>query len=51
MLKELSVLPETLHLLAKIVSPTSSLVRKRDLSRLRKELRELGYLLPDEESG
>jgi hypothetical protein len=51
MLKELSVLPETRHLLAKILSPTSALVRKRDLARLRKELRELGYLLPDEESG
>jgi hypothetical protein len=51
MLKELSVLPETRHLLAKIVSPTSALVRKRDLARLRKALRELGYLLPDEESG
>ena len=51
MLKELSVLPETRHLLAKIVSPTSALVRKRDLARLRKELRELGYLLPDQESG
>ena len=48
MLKELSVLPETRHLLAKILSPTSALIRKRDLARLRKELRGLGYLLPDE---
>ena len=47
-LKELSVLPETRHLLAKILSPTSALVRKRDLARLRKELRGLGYLLPEE---
>ncbi|MFN2182872.1 MAG: helicase-associated domain-containing protein [Anaerolineae bacterium] len=47
-LKELSVLPETRHLLAKILSPTSALIRKRDLARLRKELRGLGYLLPEE---
>ena len=47
-LKELSVLPETRHLIAKILSPTSALIRKNDLDRLRKELRELGYLLPGE---
>ena len=47
-LKELSVLPETRHLIAKILSPTSALIRKNDLDRLRKELRELGYLLPEE---
>jgi hypothetical protein len=47
-LRELSVLPGTRHLIAKVLSPTSALVRKRDLARLRKELRELGYLLPDE---
>jgi hypothetical protein len=47
-LKELSALAETRHLIAKILSPTSALVRKSDLARLRKELRELGYLLPDE---
>jgi hypothetical protein len=47
-LKELSVLPETRQLLAKVLSPTSALVHKRDLARLRKELRELGYLLPEE---
>lgn len=47
-LKELSVLPETRQLLAKVLSPTSALIRKRDLARLRKELRELGYLLPEE---
>jgi len=47
-LKELSVLPETRHLIAKILSPTSALVRKRDLARLRRELRDLGYLLPDD---
>ncbi len=48
MLRDLSVLPETRQLIAKVLSPTSALVRKRDLARLRKELRELGYLLPDE---
>ncbi len=47
-LRDLSVLPETRQLIAKVLSPTSALVRKRDLARLRKELRELGYLLPDE---
>ena len=47
-LKELSVLPGTRHLIAKILSPTSALIRKRDLDRLRKELRDLGYLLPDD---
>jgi len=47
-LKELSVLPETRHLIAKILSPTTALVRKQDLDRLRKELRDLGYLLPDD---
>ncbi len=47
-LKELSVLPETRALLGQILSPTSVLVRRQDLSRLRKELRALGYLLPDE---
>jgi hypothetical protein len=46
-LKELSVLPETRHLIAKILSPTSALIRKKDIDRLRKELRELGYLLPE----
>jgi hypothetical protein len=47
-LKELSVLPETRSLIAKILTPTSALIRKRDRARLQKELRELGYLLPDE---
>ena len=46
-LKELSVLPETRHLIAKVLSPTSALIRKVDLDRLRKELRGLGYLLPE----
>lgn len=43
-LKELSVLPETRALIAKVLSPTAALVRKEDLTRLRKALRELGYL-------
>jgi hypothetical protein len=43
-LKELSVLPETRALIAKVLSPTMALVRKEDLTRLRKALRELGYL-------
>ena len=47
-LKELAVLPETRHLIAKILSPTSALIRRNDLDRLRKELRDLGYLLPEE---
>ncbi len=47
-LKELSVLPETRALIAKVLSPTSALIRKQDLPRLRKELRALGYLPPEE---
>ena len=50
-LKDLTVLPETRHLIAKILSPTSALVRKQDLPRLKKELRSLGYLLPEEPDG
>jgi hypothetical protein len=46
-LKELRVLPETRALIGQILSPTSALVRKRDLPRLRKELRALGYLPPE----
>ncbi|HSR30245.1 MAG TPA: helicase-associated domain-containing protein [Anaerolineae bacterium] len=46
-LKELSVLPETRFLIGEILSPTSALVRKQDLPRLRKELRALGYLPPE----
>jgi hypothetical protein len=45
-LKELSVLPETRALIAEVLSPTTALVRKHHLPRLRKVLRELGYLLP-----
>ena len=50
-LKELSVLPETRSLIARVLSPTSALVRKQDLPRLQKELRTLGYLPPEETRG
>jgi hypothetical protein len=50
-LKDLTVLPETRHLIGRILSPTSALVRKQDLPRLKKELRSLGYLLPEEPAG
>jgi hypothetical protein len=43
-LKELSVLPETRSLIGKRLSPTLAVVRKRDLPRLQKALRELGFL-------
>jgi hypothetical protein len=45
-LRELSALPQTRSLIGQILSPTSALVPKRQLPRLRKELRALGYLLP-----
>jgi hypothetical protein len=47
-LKELSVLPETRPYIGQILSPTLALVRKRDLPRLQKELRKLGFLPPKE---
>jgi hypothetical protein len=50
-LKELSRLPETRSLIGKILSPTSALVRKNDLPRLRRELGILGYLPSAETSG
>jgi hypothetical protein len=50
-LKELSMLPQTRSLIAKVLSPTSALVRRQDLPRLQKELRVLGYLPPDEADG
>jgi len=49
-LKEISVLPETRDLIARVLSPTTALVRKRDLPRLRTALRNLGYLPPDDTS-
>jgi hypothetical protein len=45
-LKELSVLPETRGLLSQVLTPSTALVHKRNLPRLRKALRALGYLLP-----
>ena len=43
-LKELTILPETRSLIARVLSPTSAVVRQKDLHRLRKELHALGYL-------
>ncbi len=48
-LKELSVLPETRPLIGRVLSPTSALVRREDLPRLRRALRDLGFLPPDAE--
>jgi hypothetical protein len=50
-MRELSVLPETRDLIAKALSPTAALVRPKDLPRLRKALRTLGYLPPEEGGG
>ena len=50
-LKELSVLPETRTLIARFLSPTTALVRRENLPRLRKELRKLGFLPPERLSG
>lgn len=50
-LKELSYLPETRHLILRVITPTSALVRSEELPRLRKVLRELGYLPPESEGG
>jgi hypothetical protein len=47
-MKDLTVLPETSHLIARVLSPTSALVRKQDLPRLKRELRSLGYLPPED---
>jgi hypothetical protein len=43
-LKELSVLPETRELIGQVLSPTSALIPKRNLPRLQKALRTLGFL-------
>jgi hypothetical protein len=43
-MKEISVLPETRSLIGQVLSPTSALVRKQDIPRLRNALRALGYL-------
>lgn len=50
-LKELSVLPETRGLIGQLLTPTTALVRKQDLPRLRKALAELGFLPPPEGGG
>jgi hypothetical protein len=50
-LKELSVLPETRSLIGQLLTPTTALVRKRDLPRLRQALYELGFLPPSEVEG
>jgi hypothetical protein len=43
-LKELALLPETRGLIGQVLTPTTALVRKADLPRLRRELRAQGYL-------
>jgi hypothetical protein len=43
-LKELSVLPETRTLIDRVLSPTTALVQRANLPRLRKALRDLGFL-------
>jgi hypothetical protein len=50
-LKELSVLPGTRSLIDRVLTPTTALVRKKNLPRLRKELRQLGYLHTPEDPG
>lgn len=47
-LTELSTLPQTRGLIDRVLSPTVALVRKHNLPRLEKALRELGYLPPEE---
>jgi hypothetical protein len=47
-LRELSVLPQTRAYIGKVLSPTLALVRKQDLPRLRKALRALGFLPPED---
>jgi hypothetical protein len=45
-LRELSALPETRSLITQVLTPSIALVRRRDLPRLRKALRALGFLPP-----
>ena len=45
-LREISALPQTRSLIGQILSPTTALVSRNHLPRLRKELRALGYLSP-----
>ena len=48
-LKELSMLPETRALIEQVLTPTTALVHRKDLPRLRRELQALGYLRPSTE--
>jgi hypothetical protein len=48
-LRELTVLPETRSLIGRALSATSALVRRKDLPRLCKALRDLGYLPEQDE--
>jgi hypothetical protein len=48
-LKDLSVLPETRELIVQVLTPTTAMVRKMNLPRLRKALDSLGYLRLTEE--
>lgn len=49
-LRELSALPQTRSLIGQVLSPTSALVHKQNLSGLRRQLHALGYLpFPSEE--
>lgn len=50
-IKELSVLPETRDLITQVISPTTALVRKRDLPQLQSALLKLGYLAPNRAGG
>jgi hypothetical protein len=50
-MRELSVLPETRDLISQSISPTVVLVQPQDLPRLRKALRTLGYLPPEDQRG
>jgi len=45
-LKELSMLAETRALIEQMLTPTTALVRRKDLPRLRRELQALGYMRP-----
>lgn len=45
-LKELTMLPQTRSFIGRVLSPTTALVRKEDLPRLRQALCDLGFLLP-----
>ncbi|HNS50960.1 MAG TPA: helicase-associated domain-containing protein [Anaerolineae bacterium] len=48
-MKELQMLPETRSLIEQVITPTTALVRREHLPRLRRELQALGYLRPPRE--